>query len=142
MFILYTPNKLQDVGAAPTSPRTYYTYNSLERTVAQPEFALGLLLNKLEVRRRIEGAGQHLDDVVGAGTPTSRFWLQTWFETWTANDAPYQADDSVAMECCADAVENIIALHTRSLIKGPLLRSNTMDHYAHIDGSRKMKCVI
>ena len=106
LLILYTPNKYINAGVAPSSPRTFVKDLTLEDRVGRPEFALGLLLNLLQVRKEVADAGQGLGTIIGGGTATSRLWLQRWMDHWTKGDPMVHAASRVRGDECDEFVKS------------------------------------
>ena len=109
---IYFPNKFVDAGTAPTSPRTYVKDRGLEETVASSQFALGHLLNLIQLRIRFATNGGSLDNTVVAGTPTVHFWLSAWMKMW--REAKNEPSSS-------NSIEFLRAFHQRYYDAGTLL---------------------
>ena len=84
-LVLYLPNRVRTAGQTPTSPRTFDKDLSLEEEVATDNFALGLLVNLIQVRKALNS---NLGSAIAAGTPTSNWWRAKWVEQWTADGQP------------------------------------------------------
>jgi hypothetical protein len=81
-LVIYLPNRYVDAGELPSSPRCFPKDSELEVRVQAPDFALGLLLVLIDIRKDVQEKGLRLDDIVQAGTPTSKFWLGQWIAKW------------------------------------------------------------
>ena len=81
------------MGEEPSSPRCFPKDNSIEDQVRSSDFAIGLLLNLLQIRMEVAASGRKLDDVIAEGTPTSKFWLQKWMAEWTSGSSLNTSND-------------------------------------------------
>ena len=79
-LVLYLPNRFRSQGEPHTSPRAFQKDLALEDEVATNDFAIGLLMNLLQVRKQ---HGQGLGHTIGEGTPTSNFWRDAWVNEWS-----------------------------------------------------------
>ena len=78
-LILYLPNRFKAGGEAPTSPRTFTKDLGLEEEVATNNFALGLLLNLIQVRKDHK---ESLASAINVGTTCSNYWRAKWVLEW------------------------------------------------------------
>ena len=79
--IVYLPNRFRSKGERPTSPRTFQKNLALEEEVGGHDFALGVLLNLIQVRQTYKN---DLASIVAEGTPTSKFWRAAWVKEWAS----------------------------------------------------------
>lgn len=84
LTVLYLPNKYVNKDDVPTSPRTFLKDNGLEDHIAHGDFALGHLMNLLQLRLDHAAHGRKLDDLIAAGTGTSKHLLDSWMSVWAA----------------------------------------------------------
>ena len=84
IIIQYLPNKFIDKGTLPTSPRTYPKDTKLEEKIQGHDFALGHLLNLVQIRKQCCQNNESLDEIIGLGTSTSVWWLNRWMDHWTS----------------------------------------------------------
>ena len=113
-LVLYLPNKYVDHGVNPTSPRTMPKDEKLEEEVASNAFALGHLLNLIQVRLAHSHDPDALDKVVAEGTPTSKYWLRRWEETWAKTAAMEHPPSSARTE----DIDLILKLHAHFYDQG------------------------
>ena len=79
---MYPPNKFVDGAESVTSPRTFPKDVRLEQEVQDNDFALGHLLNLIQLRLCAARGGTSLQADIALGTPTSNFGLGQWMAAW------------------------------------------------------------
>jgi hypothetical protein len=82
---MYLPNKYIHEGDEATSPRTFSKDTTLEEKVASHDFALGHLLNLVQIRSQVSAAGRTLDEVLGRANSISGHHRPRGFITITAS---------------------------------------------------------
>ena len=118
IIIVYLPNKFIDKGKAPSSPRTFPKNLRIEEKIQGHDFALGHLLNLVQLRMKCDQAGGSLDEIIGAGTPTSRYWMRAWMEHWTGGRANQLAMKSAPDEAVVQAIANVRKVHSKYYLAG------------------------
>lgn len=107
---LYMPNKYLDDGESLESPRSFKKDVTLEAKVCSEDFALGHLLNLIQIRLQAKEDGISLDDIIAQGTPTSKHWRQLWMSAWQSNNA--------GLDQNGYSLEDLVDYHSRCYHEG------------------------